>query len=235
LLGLALSWAAFAMDRRRRESIAALWLFVSFPIVMGMLRGAKYYDGVRHLLFLVPAIVTLAAVGWQSLVSRARGAFKPVAIGILAVGLSEPLVFQLRNHPNQVVYFNALVGGPRGVYPRLELDYWGNCMLQSTRWSAELARQARMPVTVWGNPPAVAIADAERFRELYFSPLGGARQHHLDIRLLRGPEKSVLYFASRPDVLHTVRTADGTPLCVTIAGPRYPELESRLRRFTADR
>jgi hypothetical protein len=37
-----------------------------------------------------------------------------------------------------------------------------------------------------------------------------------------------MWTASHPDVVHNVSTADGTPLCVVLRGPEYPELERRL-------
>lgn len=235
LLGAALSIVAFVNERQYRVPLAVLWLVFAFPIVSGMIRGAKYYDGVRHLFFVFPPLVALAAGGWYSAIHRTQGARRRFAVALLVIGVSEPIVFQLRNHPNEIVYFNALAGGPRGAFPELELDYWGNCILQSTEWSAALAREAQMPLTIWGNPPQVAEADVKRFHELWFTWRRGGGEYHLDMRLLKGPERSVVYFANRPDVLHAVRTADGTPLCVTIPGPRYWELEARLRRLKAGR
>jgi hypothetical protein len=39
--------------------------------------------------------------------------------------MAEPLVFQARNHPNQIVYFSPLMGGPKSAFARYDMDYWG--------------------------------------------------------------------------------------------------------------
>jgi hypothetical protein len=53
--------------------------------------------------------------------------------------------------------------------------------------------------------------------------------HHLELLLLRGLKREVVHAIHRTDTLYKVATADGTPLCIAVPGPRYPELERRLQ------
>ena len=107
------------------------------------------------------------------------------------------------------------------------MDYWGNCVLEATRWSADQARQAGMPLGVTANAWEVLVMDMDRFSSLWFRQErhGG---YHLDIRLLKGSAREVLGTAGNPDVLYRVTTADGTPLCVVLPGPEHPKLVEQL-------
>jgi hypothetical protein len=225
-----LAGAALSIPLSRRRvwlfPALALWVVAALPIVMVIARGSTLYDGVRHLLFVVPVLAILAAAGWSALL-RQRPAWVGIAAGLLlAAGLAEPIVFQLRAHPNQGVYFNALVGGPRGALGKYDLDYWGNCMLQAVAWTAAVAEQSGRPLAVSGNPPHLVQDNAPRFKPLYYTP--PHRRHDLTIRLNRGPNDGVIELARREDALHRVETPDGAVLCVVLPGPGFAELRPHL-------
>lgn len=108
-------------------------------IVLGILPfvlpGQRVYDGVRHFLYVAPAICLLAGIGLDGIfrwLSRRAG----MTIGVLALvalylllGLN---VFSY--HPDYTVYYNALVGGPRGAFGAYLLDYWGNSYKRGMAW-----------------------------------------------------------------------------------------------------
>lgn len=206
----------------------ALWFVAVFPPAYVALSGATIYDGIRHLTFAYPPLVALAALGWRRLLETPSGRLRALAAFALALGLAEPLAFQLRNHPNQSVYFNALAGGPRAALGRYELDYWGNSLLQAVRWVESAARASGVHVVLSGRPHHVVRDDTRRFSTLEFV----AEQDgvpHLELLLLRGPRQDVLELAARGDVLHAVTTADGTPLAIVVPGGRYDEVAGALR------
>ena len=225
LIGLAMSWLIARYGLRPAVAWVGLVAFVAVPIAAAIIRHATIYDGIRHLLFIVPPIAALAGAGWSAVLdTRARVA----CAALLIIGMAEPLVFQVRNHPNQIVYFTPLMGGPKNAFARYDMDYWGNSMLQAVRWADEVARASGIPLIVSGNPIQAVDADAARYRSLMV--VGRAnRTYHLDIRLMRGPSDSLREFAARPDLLYKVTTADGTPLCVVIPGPAYLAVADRLK------
>jgi hypothetical protein len=210
-----------------RPALIGLGTFVLAPIAAAVIRRPNMYDGMRQLLFLFPPLVVLSAGAWLAAVEMARGGTRTAAVAVLVVGLIEPLLFQVRNHPNQIVYFSPLIGGPRAAFGQFDMDYWGNSMLQAVQWSRTLAEQSGMPIVVSGNPWEAVFADSSRYRQLAFARRE-SNEYHLDIRLLRGPSASVKYFAERPDVVHIVRAADGTPLTVVIQGPAYAQLQRQI-------
>ena len=116
----------------RAGAESALWAVVVLP---DRCRDRHALDALRRrpaLLFIYPVLVVLAAAGWTGLRSPGPSAVRrDEAQRWLAAGVASMLVFDVRFHPNQGVYFNALVGGPRGAFARYDMDYWGNCVLQA--------------------------------------------------------------------------------------------------------
>jgi hypothetical protein len=208
----------------------ALWAVAVLPVLLVIIRGSTLYDGIRHLLFVYPILVVLAASGWTAwLMERNPRWLRRGVAALLAAGLVNVLAFDVRFHPNQTVYFNELVGGPRGAFARFEMDYWGNCVLQAVAWSAKMARLSGRPITISGNPWHLVQLDAERFPQLRFTlPYRGSPE--LMVRLNRGPANGVVELANREDTLYRVQTADGVVLCVVVPGPGFAALQPHLPR-----
>ena len=229
LLGAALSLVSFSSreDALRR---AGLWFVVIFPMITSVLMGSTLYDGIRHLQFIYPALVVLAVGGWTGLLLETRPAWvrAGAATGV-AVGLAAVLTFDFRFHPNQGVYFNALVGGPRRAYARYDMDYWGNCILQAVEWAVETARSSGTLITISGTPSHLVQLDSERFREVYFT-YPSRNRHYFDIQLARGQVPALRKLVRDP-ALYQVRTPDGALLCTVRPGPAFAEWEA-LRRQT---
>jgi hypothetical protein len=231
LAGLALS-VAFAGSREERLRRAALWTVAVAPIAAGIVMESTLYDGVRHLQFVTPVLAILAAGGWAGVLRSFRSArIRRVAAAGLAAGIAAVLVFHLRAHPNQGVYFNALVGGPRGAFKQYDMDYWGNCVLQGVEWGVDLARSSRIPITISGNPAHLVQLDSERFREVLFT-YPSRNRHYLEVKLARGPIASLRKLVGE-SALHQVRTPDGAVLCTVVPGPAFGELEALRRRAGA--
>ena len=221
--------AAFVAERTNRQLIAGLWLVVLIPIIAAIALGSTLYDGWRHMLFTYPPLVVLAAAGWHLVYDRLSTHQARAAMAALfALGCLEPIVFMVRNHPHDAVYFNAFVGGPRGAAGRFDMDYWGNSLLEATEWSADLASRSGVSLTVAGQPFGIVRANAERFTSIQAQPVEAGR-HHLLLRVLRAEVGPSL--ADRPAVLYAVRTADGAPLAVVLPGPRFKEVRDRLAPY----
>ena len=232
LAGAALSpiFVASRADALRR---AGLWFVAVFPIVVGIIMNSTLYDGIRHLLFVYTVLVLLAAGGWMGVLRASRPLWLPRAAALLlGTGMVSLLVFHVRFHPNQGVYFNTIVGGPRGAFARYDMDYWGNCVLQAVEWGAENARSSRVAIAMSGNPDHLVQLDSQRFHEVFFTyPHRG--RHYLHVSLARGPVDALWRLAEAP-ALHQVRTPDGAVLCTVTPGPAYRELEAlRSRAATA--
>ena len=232
LVGALLSLGQLPRGARASFPVLALWFAVMFPIVYVIARNSTLYDEIRHLLFVIPPLFVVAALGWWWCLGALGRRPRVALAAVLVLGLLEPIVFQVRNHPNQVVYFNGLVGGPRGAIQRFELDYWGNCHYEAMRRAAALAREAGMTVRIAGARSPLMALNARRIPEVRVSD---ARRglHHLEVIHLRGRKRDILHAIHRTDTLYQVTTADATPLCTVIPGPKYGDLEDQLRRARA--
>jgi hypothetical protein len=227
LVGAFLAIGLSIARRVRQAGVLGLTGAVVFPIAYVIVKQSTLYDGLRHLLFVVPPLVALAAIGWTAALTGSR---RPVAAGAmvaLLAGLAEPAVFSWRNHPNQVVYFNQVAGGPRGAVGRFELDYWGNCLYQAQQAVAGIARKANMPIVVSGHRWRLMGANAGRLPQLVVRRPELAA-HHLEIVLHRGSRAQVLALLDRGDVITRIQTADGATLCSVVPGPAFAELAARL-------
>jgi hypothetical protein len=226
LVGMVL--AGLFTKREWLPALFALWTIALLPIALVIIQHSTLYDGVRHLLFIYPAIVALAAAGWTAALSRRDPLVRRITAVLLVIGLVNILTFTVRAHPNESAYFNELVGGPKGAFSRYDMDYWGNCVLQAVGWSAKTAQLSGVPVVISGEPSQVIQLDSERFHQLSFEP-PFRNKHQLDVRLARGSGEGVAGLAGRPDALYRVQMPDGAVLCVVEPGPAFAQLQPHLK------
>jgi hypothetical protein len=120
----------------RTAELAFLAFVVLFPIATAIALRSTLYDGVRHLLFVIPPLAVLAAAGIESglrpHVPRAvRALIASAAILTAVLTIREMVVL----HPYQSIYFNRLfAGGLPGANGRFETDYWGNSYREAIGW-----------------------------------------------------------------------------------------------------
>lgn len=228
LVGLACSFWLLR-QRDRRAMLALVYFAAAFPVFFVAWSGSALYDGVRHLLFVLPALATCAAVGLDTLLpesqgfSGARGARFWASWGLVAILAYEPLAFAIRNHPNQYTYFNPIAGGTRGAFTHYELDYWGNCHKQAVRWLAKQAAGRSRPVE-FGAQGAEHLPPLELPPGSNLVYLGESWEGHFTIRLMRGAPRS-LRSAMANDPQVRLIEADGAPLCLIAKASKWSSLE----------
>ncbi len=128
--------------RRRLALLAILW---AGALVVPEALASSRYDGVRHLLPVLPALALLAGLGLERAVAglgalwRRGGLLRAAAVGGLA-GLAAwwawPVADMVRLHPYEDAYLNvatrhALHRPPEEVF---ELEYWGNSYKEGAEW-----------------------------------------------------------------------------------------------------
>ena len=223
LAGLALAALLLRKGSGVQDKALALWATVLFPIVLHHRRPRDHVRRIRHLLFIQPPIAVLAAAGWMMALRAPRAPARRVAAALLMIGLVPPVLFELREHPNQVVYFNELAGGPAGAYGRYEMDYWGNCVLQALTETEALTASSDARVRVSGWPLPLLRVDAMRYSRVDVTDLA-SQTRHLEVVLSRGSRAQVMGLAARRDMVARVTTRDGALLCAVLPGPAYDAL-----------
>jgi hypothetical protein len=212
--------ASNRQDALRRIGLCAVAIF---PVAAAVFMDSTLYDGVRHLMFVQPVLVVLAAAGWSGLLQSSRPSWLRAGAALaIATGMASLIVFNVRFHPNQVVYFNSVVDGPRGAFARYEMDYWGNCILQAAKYGEKVGRSVGTPVIMSGYAAHLVELNAARLSAVEYSH-EFERRHHMYILTARGEIESFMNLTKGPALFH-VRTPDGAVLCSVEMGPAYGEL-----------
>jgi hypothetical protein len=131
-----------------RGYLLQLWLL--FPLVFFVVTRPTVYDGIRHFLFLLPAMALFAAIGAAWLVGRVKQRqWRLVTIALMLALLLWPAKDMIALHPYQSCYFNGIVGGVSGAWERYDTDYWASSYKEAAEWINERAVEAgRDPVSV---------------------------------------------------------------------------------------
>ena len=107
-------------------------LAVVLPLGFLILQRATMYDGVRHVLFVIPMLAVVAGLGWRTLLPLLRRA--PVASALVVGAYVGGMIATLTAlHPLEYVAMNAFAGGTRGAYDKFELDYWSAAATEALR------------------------------------------------------------------------------------------------------
>jgi tetratricopeptide (TPR) repeat protein len=124
------------ISKKANIYLIGILLFVTFfPVLYAMYKHSKLYNGWRHFLFIYPTFVVLAVCGWEFLLTFfSKRYLKYALIAVLAVSMAKPLVWMVKNYPNEVAYFNELTGGVNGAYSYYETDPLTNCSREAIEW-----------------------------------------------------------------------------------------------------
>ena len=185
LAGTAIAFVA-ALGRRRpaqrRAVLAMLALAASLPIALTVALRPAMYNGIRHFVFVAPAIAVMGGLAGARLIewlAARRPAAAAGAAVLLAIGCALPTVEMVKLHPYEYTYFNRIAGGVRGADGRYMLDYWGLSLKQASEAllakiaAGELAPLGGPPwrVAVCGPHPPATVALGPRF-EISWDPRG---------------------------------------------------------------
>jgi hypothetical protein len=230
LVVLAGAILSLVLPATRREWLVTggLWMVAALPVVAVILMNSTLYDSHRHLLFVYPVLVVIASGGWAQLLRPEHGIILRIAgATALMAGIVNVVTFDIRSHPHQGVYFNALVGGPAKAYRRFDMDYWGNCIFPAVEWVAATAERFGRPVILAGEPDHLVYENTFRVRGVHFVD-ETEKRHHMYVELARGSVEFLRDVARKP-ALHRVTTPDGAVLCTVSAGPAYSDFADARR------
>ncbi len=110
------------------------WFIV--PVAALYLFRSVLYDAWRQMFFIYPPMVLIAVFGIRWIFTRIENRYKSrktgwnlvlliLLWGTLIAGILHPLVWMVRNHPHEYVYFNGLAGERKTLRWQYDLDYWG--------------------------------------------------------------------------------------------------------------
>jgi hypothetical protein len=124
-LALPLAWT------QRRRDLALLLAAAVLPLACQVALHGPAFTGMRHFLFVLPVLATLAGIGFAAVLDRLAMHGRWLAAGA-AAAICACFVWDgatlARLHPYENLSYNALVGGLPGAYRRYDMDYWFNSM-----------------------------------------------------------------------------------------------------------
>jgi Flp pilus assembly protein TadD len=130
----------FKYTKEKKNSYYLLLLFATvFPVFYIIYKKSVVYDGIRHILFVLPVMAILSALFLDYIIEMFSGK-KVIQYTIAAATLvlvALPARFVFANHPNEYIYFNELKGGIKGAYGNYETDYYFNSLKEGFDWVKE--------------------------------------------------------------------------------------------------
>jgi hypothetical protein len=122
--------------------LVEMWFF--FPVLYVICRRPNIYDGIRHFLFILPAMAVIAAAGADGVkIFLSKYVSGPRVITVLVIVMVlQPLGDMVSLHPYQMTYYNFLVGGTNGAEERYETDYWASSYKEGAEWINRRAAEA---------------------------------------------------------------------------------------------
>ncbi|MBP2148281.1 MULTISPECIES: ArnT family glycosyltransferase [Xanthobacter] len=187
-LGLAVAGAAGAIvsalvgkdTPAKRARLVLIFTAAAFPVLLTVVTRPVMYNGIRHFVFVTPALALLGGYAaswlWQKAQGLPRLAQAAVA-ATFAVGVAVPAVDFHNLHPYEYTYYNHFVGGIKGADDQFMLDYWGLAFKQATEELDEYVEQHRrtlpqgrkLRVAVCGPHFAAAAELGPRYETTYDS------------------------------------------------------------------
>ena len=128
---LSLLGQRFVQDSKRQyRDIALLSLTVIIPLACQVAFRGPAFTGIRHFLFLLPPLATLAGIAFSEILARLemRRWLATGAIALMSACFLWEAATLVRLHPYENLSYNSLVGGLNGAFRRYDLDYWFNSM-----------------------------------------------------------------------------------------------------------
>ena len=213
-LALGIAGTAGAVVAALRRDIATPWRAIYlllafagvFPIALAVLTRPAMYNGIRHFVFVAPAIAVLGGLAGAWIGAALWRSWRPaagLAAAVLLAGLFVPVKEMVKLHPYQYTHFNLIAGGIRGADDRYMLDYWGLSFKQA-------AQELRARLTEGLQTPT----DGRRWRVAICGPLRPAQ-----VEL--GPEFLTTWDTRNADFAFTM----GEFYCANLPAPVLVEIE----------
>ncbi len=151
LAGVVFFITHFKDEKKKLSYFALVWFLVTVGRVT--FSGFSIYGGARQIMEYMPAMAILAGVGAHYIARR------KTVVQIVIILLFIPIVFRIVSiHPNEVVYFNPLIGGLSGAkeknFPSWGLSL-GNSYRQGVNWINTNAEPNAQVALVVNPAPAI--------------------------------------------------------------------------------
>lgn len=195
----------------RRAAFVSVLLAAILPVLLTIIARPYIYNGIRHLVFVVPPFAILGGLAASWIGSRLRhSGTAAVAAASLAfvAGIVSPIFDIVRLHPYEYTDYNHLAGGVRGAQADFMLDYWGLSLTQASRRLLDyIAESHQTPenehwtVAVCGPHPPVLVALGPQF-SITWDPKGADFAMQLGVFYCAKLDAPLLFKIARDGVVY---------------------------------
>ncbi len=172
VVGTFMSLSRKDISARRKSILLMLTVAATLPLVIAMVKRPALYNGIRHFIFVIPAMTVLAGVAFSrgmNWLKENHRSWQPAAVAVFSFGLLLPLAEMIRLHPYQYTHFNHIAGTVRGADEFFMLDYWGLALKQaSDGLRDELVERQEAPPH--GHKWKVAVCGPQRPAQVALGP-----------------------------------------------------------------
>ena len=129
--------------------IFGVQVWILFPILYFVFFTPNVYDGIRHVLFILPGLALLAGLGVDYLFQWMRKYISQTFAAAVTITVFISCVASiLTMHPYQMSYFNTLAGERNDLHTRYETDYWVSSYKEGAEWINERQKETQRPLRV---------------------------------------------------------------------------------------
>lgn len=166
---------AFKKYRKFSELQKAAFILILLQIFgllsVAIIRGSSGYDDMRHFMFILPGMATLAttAMIWTYQSLSGKKYLQVAAVTFVVIVFAQILNEMIQLHPYQPVYFNRISGGLAAAQNRYETDYWGLSLREGMEWLNKNNSQNEL-ILVGGNLYSAKVFADPRFTVIEYKP-----------------------------------------------------------------
>jgi len=129
--------------------IFGVQVWTMFPILYFVFLTPNVYDGMRHVLFILPGLALLTGLGADYLFQQIKKYSGQITawiamIIIFVLGMGDMFIM----HPYQMSYFNALAGERITIHTRYETDYWVSSYKEGAEWINQRQAETQRPLQI---------------------------------------------------------------------------------------
>jgi hypothetical protein len=128
---------------------------VIFPFLLLFFTPFSIYDGLRHVLWMLPYICVIPALAIYYLIENINSIKTKLTLSLLSLLIGYFLFNFFLLTPYQYTYLNILSGKPESRYKKFENDYWGASIKELIN-KTNLSKKAKISFATCGISQGVA-------------------------------------------------------------------------------
>ena len=146
VIGIAVSLSA-QIRNRYKDLVILFFAWFMLPLLYILINGMNLYDNARQLLFIIPGMFLMIAIGVDFILERMKPVWAKTLILLLIV--IPGIAGIIRFHPYEYAYYNLLTTSRQTIFRNYETDYWATSYKEISTYINDNAPKNSL-VIVWG-------------------------------------------------------------------------------------